>query len=161
VTERVAAVARAAAPYTGRTFPEFSLDERFGATVAITPEHLRQAAELTNDFNPLHVDEAFARDSRYGGCILHGVATSALMSAPFGNVVAGTAIAYLEHNARFLAPVRAGDTLDIVWRVVELIRKPASGGGIVAAECEARNQRGELVATAHGKMLVSDSGPSG
>jgi 3-hydroxybutyryl-CoA dehydratase len=159
VIDRVNQVARAAAPYAGRSFPEFVLGELFGAAFSITPEHLRQAADLTTDYNPLHVDETFASGSRYGGCILHGVATSALMSAPFGNLVAGTAIAYLEHNTRFSAPVRAGDTLDVVWRVVELIPKPGSGGGIVVADCEARNQRGELVATARGKMLVADSRP--
>jgi 3-hydroxybutyryl-CoA dehydratase len=160
VTGFVAQVGRPAPPYLGRAFPEFSLGERFGVTVGITERHLAQAAELTGDFNPLHVDDEFARPSRYGGCILHGVATAALMSAPFGNLVAGTAIAYLEQAARFIAPVRAGDTLEIVWRVVELLPKPAHGGGIVVAECETRNQRGEIVATARGKMLVSNQRPA-
>jgi len=83
------------------------------------------------------------------------VITSALMGAELGMVFAGTALGYLEHNARFLAPVRPGDTLTITWRVTELIDKPKQGGGIVVAECEAHNQRGERVATAHGRMLVA------
>lgn len=150
------AVTSATAPYAGRRFSEFGIGQRFGMAVTIAPEHLVQAARLTGDTNPLHVDREFARRSRYGDCILHGVATSAILSAPFGNLVAGTAIAYLEHTSRFTAPVRAGDTLDIVWHVVALSAKPQHGGGIVTAECEARNQRGEVVATASGKMLVSD-----
>jgi acyl dehydratase len=85
------------------------------------------------------------------------VITSALMSAPFGNLVAGTAIAYVEHAARFLAPVRPGDTLTMTWQVDESTPKPAHGGGLVSASCEARNQSGELVATAHGTMLVAGS----
>lgn len=145
------------APATGWRYSEFRLGDTFGSKVKVTPEHLDQGAELIGDFNPLHVDDAYARSTRFGGRILHGVLTSALMSAPFGNLVSGTALGYLEHNARFLAPVRPGDVLAIEWTVTELLPKPRHGGGIVAAECEARNQTGELVATASGKMLVADA----
>lgn len=143
-------------PIVGRCYRQFHVGDTFGSTVAITAAHLDRGAELIGDFNPLHVDDDYARASRFGGRILHGVLTSALMSAPFGNLVSGTALGYLEHNARFLAPVRPGDTLTIEWNVVELVPKPHRGGGIVVAECEARNQNGEVVATARGKMLVAD-----
>lgn len=141
----------------GRAFGDFRVGDTFGSTVVIDERHLDQGAVLIGDFNPLHVDEGFARASAFGGRILHGVLTSALMSAPFGNMVAGTALGYLEHSARFLAPVRPGDTLQITWTVIELLPKPRRGGGIVEATCEARNQSGVVVATAHGKMLVADT----
>jgi acyl dehydratase len=150
----VARVARPQRPYGGRSFAEFRVGDRFGSEVAISDALLRDAAHLIGDFNPLHVDPEFASRSRFGGTVLHGVITSALMSAPFGNLVAGTAIAYVEHAARFVAPVRPGDTLTITWQVDEVIPKPAHGGGLVKASCEARNQRGETVATAQGTMLV-------
>jgi acyl dehydratase len=143
-------------PTGGRRYGEFAVGDTFGATVAITEEHLARGAALIGDFNPLHVDEAFARASPFGGRILHGVLTSALISAPFGNLVAGTALGYLQHDARFLAPVRPNDTLKITWTVRELARKPARGGGIVVADAEAVNQHGVCVATAHGRMLVAD-----
>ncbi len=146
-----------AAPAAGWRYSEFRIGDTFGSTVTVTTEHLDRGAELIGDFNPLHVDEAYARSTRFGGRILHGVLTSAMMSAPFGNLVAGTALGYLEHNARFLAPVRPGDVLNIEWTVTELVPKPHRGGGIVVAECEARNQNGELVAAANGKMLVADT----
>jgi 3-hydroxybutyryl-CoA dehydratase len=144
-------------PAVGRSFSQFRIGDRFGTTVSITEEHLDNGARLIGDFNPLHVDADFARSSRFGGRILHGVLTSALMSAPFGNLVSGTALGYLEHNTRFTAPVRPGDTLVIEWTVTDLIEKAHHGGGIVVADCTATNQTGELVATAHGKMLVADS----
>ena len=139
----------------GRPYAEVRVGDQFTRVVAITDRHLADGARLIGDFNPLHVDEDFARASHFGGRILHGVITSALMGAELGMVFAGTALGYLEHNARFLAPVRPGDTLTITWRVTELIDKPKQGGGIVVAECEAHNQRGERVATAHGRMLVA------
>lgn len=142
---------------TGRRYSEFRIGDTFGVTVTITEAHLDRGAELIGDFNPLHVDDEFARKSRFGGRILHGVLTSALMSAPFGNLVSGTALGYLEHNARFLAPVRPGDELTITWTVTGLMAKPRHGGGIVTAECAALNQDDVLVATANGTMLVADS----
>ncbi len=140
----------------GRVFSDVDTATRFVRTVAVEERHLLDGARLIGDFNPLHVDESFARASRFGTRILHGVITSALMGAELGMAFAGTARGYLEHNARFLAPVRAGDTLTIAWRVTELIVKPHLDGGIVVAECEARNQDGVLVATAHGRMLVGN-----
>jgi acyl dehydratase len=146
----------ASSPPTGRRFSDTRLGDRFVRREAITPAHLERGAELIGDFNPLHVDEDFARRSRYGGRILHGVITSALIGAELGMVYAGTAIGYLEHNARFLAPVRIGDVLTITWTVTGLVPKPRHGGGIVEASAEAVNQDGVVVCTATGRMLVGD-----
>jgi acyl dehydratase len=144
-------------PSAPKTFSETRLGEQFVRQEAITARHIDDGARLIRDFNPLHVDEDFAARSRFGGRILHGVLTSALMGAELGMVYAGTAIAYLEHNARFLAPVRIGDTLTVTWTVVELVPKPQHGGGIVAVEGVAVNQGGVAVCKASGKMLVGDS----
>jgi 3-hydroxybutyryl-CoA dehydratase len=140
----------------GLLYSEVRRGQEFSRSVTVHEHHLLEGARLIGDFNPLHVDEDFARASRFGGRILHGVLTSALMGAELGMVFAGTALGYLQHDARFLAPVRIGDRLAIRWRVTDLIDKPRHGGGIVVADGEAVNQRGERVATAHGRMLVAD-----
>lgn len=116
-------------------------------------------AGLFGDFNPLHVDQEFARASRFGGRILHGPFTSALVSAPVGMYFSGTAIAYLEHACRFLAPVKPGDTLATEWTVVEKLDKPKHRGGICVLRGAAANQRGETVLEADGKILVSARPP--
>lgn len=138
----------------GRHFDELVVGERFGASLTITDAHLALGAGLTGDFNPLHVDEEFARRSRYGSRILHGVMTSAIIGGPVGMHFHGTAIAFLEHNTRFLAPVRIGDTLTTEWTIVELVPKPRHAGGIVAMRAACRNQAGATVAEADGKVLV-------
>jgi acyl dehydratase len=99
-------------------------------------------------------DQTFARASRYGSRILHGVLTGALMGGPIGMIFHGTAIAYLEHATRFVAPVRLGDTLNTTWTVAELVPKPKHGAGIVALVASARNQHGVVVAEGNGKVLV-------
>ena len=139
---------------TGKWFEETKVGDTFTASLTVTETHLVLAAGLLGDFNPLHVDETFARGSRLGGRVLHGTFTSAIVSAPAGMYFHGTAIAYLEHNCRFKAPVRPGDTLRPTWTIEGRIEKPRQKGGIVAMRARCENQHGEVVAEADGKMLV-------
>lgn len=141
---------------SGKTYREVAVGERFEARMEVTERHLALGAELIGDFNPLHVDAAFAARSRYGRRILHGVLTSAIMGAPVGMHFAGTAIGYLEHAARFLAPVGIGDVLTTTWTIVDKTDKPRHDGGIVHVRGECHNQDGTLVATAEGRMLVAN-----
>jgi 3-hydroxybutyryl-CoA dehydratase len=139
---------------SGRGFNQVRIGESFSRSITITETHLVLGAGLIGDFNPHHVDEEYARHSRFGTRILHGMITSALMGAPLGMYFHGTAIAYLEHAARFLAPVRAGDTLTTAWTIVELQDKPKHAGGVVVLHAVCRNQGGTVVAEADGKILV-------
>ncbi|MEO6564699.1 MAG: MaoC family dehydratase [Casimicrobiaceae bacterium] len=139
---------------SGHWFDDLAVGDRFSRAVTITEAHLVTSAGLLGDYNPLHVDETFARASRFGGRILHGMMTSALMGGPVGMHFYGTAIAYLEHNARFAAPVRPGDTLAIAWTIVELIPKPKHNGGIASMAGTATNQDDVVTTNATGKILV-------
>jgi 3-hydroxybutyryl-CoA dehydratase len=139
----------------GKWYDEVRVGERFGASLTVTETHLVLAAGLFGDFNPLHVDEAFAKKSRFGTRILHGPFSSALVSSPVGMFFAGSAIAYLEHACRFKAPVRPGDTLTTEWTVLEKLDKPKHRGGICVLRGAATNQDGEIAVEADGKILVS------
>ena len=141
--------------FPGKWYDEVAVGERFGTRVTVTEAHLVLAAGMFGDFNPLHVDEQFARGSRFGGRILHGPFTSALVSAPVGMYFSGTAIAYLEHACRFKAPVRPGDTLATEWTVLEKLDKPKHQGGICVLRGSATNQAGEIALEADGRILVS------
>ena len=141
--------------FHGKWYDEVKVGDAFGDCVTVTETHLVLAAGMFGDFNPLHVDETYAEKSRFGGRILHGPFTSALVSAPVGMYFAGTAIAYMEHACRFKAPVRPGDTLATRWLVVKKLDKPRHAGGIVVMKCEAKNQHGDVAVEADGKILVA------
>jgi 3-hydroxybutyryl-CoA dehydratase len=143
----------------GRAYNQVAIGDEFDYVLTITETHLVNAAGLFGDFNPLHVDESFASQSRFGGRILHGPFTSAFIAAPIGLYFAGTAIAYLEHNCRFIAPVRPGDTLRAYWRVLSKTDKAKFKGGIVELECSCTNQSNIEVASATGKILVESATP--
>ena len=101
--------------HSGRGYDEIRIDDAFETSMTLTETHIVLSAGLFGDFNPLHVDQRFAEQSRFGGRIAHGYVTTSFMAAHIGMIFHGTAIAYLEHTSRFTAPVCAGDTLRIVW----------------------------------------------
>ena len=139
---------------SGRHYDEVSEGETFRRSITVTDAHLVIGAGLIGDFNPHHVDDNYAADSRFGTRILHGMLTSALMGGALGMIFHGTAIALLEHATRFVAPVRPGDTVTTAWTVAGRTDKPKHGGGIVALKAVATNQKGETVAEGDGKMFV-------
>lgn len=141
--------------FQGKWYDEVALGTRFGTRVTVTETHLVLGAGLFGDFNPLHVDEEYSRQSFLGGRVLHGPFSAALISAPVGMYFSGTAIAYLEHACRFKAPVRPGDTLASEWTVLEKLDKPKHKGGIFVLRGVAMNQRGEVAVEADGKILVA------
>jgi acyl dehydratase len=142
--------------FHGKWYDEVAVGDSFGDSLTVTETHLVFAAGMFGDFNPLHVDEEFSKKSIFGGRILHGPFSSALVSTPVGMYFAGTAIAYLEHACRFKAPVRPGDTIATRWTVLEKLDKPKHKGGIVVLRGEAKNQKGELAVEAEGKILVAN-----
>jgi len=140
---------------SGRWFDDVHVGDTFASALTVTETHIVVGGGLIGDSNPHHMNAEYAKGTRFGTPILHGMLTSSIMGAAVGMYFHGTAIAYLEHRARFLAPVRAGDTLTTTWTIAELIDKPKHDGGIVVLNGQAINQHGLVVAEADARMLVS------
>jgi 3-hydroxybutyryl-CoA dehydratase len=140
--------------YSGKSFLEIEINEVFESQLTVTESHIVTGAGLFGDFNPLHVDDLYCKNTRFGKRILHGPLTSALMSAPIGMYFAGTAVAYLEHNCQFKAPVYAGDTLTTRWTITGKIPKPKTDTGIALLSGTCTNQDGTIVALADGKIML-------
>ena len=141
--------------FHGKWYDEVKVGESFGTSLTVTETHIVLGSGMFGDFNPLHVDEEFSKKSPFGGRVLHGPFTSAMVASPVGMYFAGTAIAYLEHCCRFKAPVRAGDTLTAKWTVSGKADKPKHKGGVIEMTAVASNQRGEIAVEANGKILVA------
>lgn len=66
-------------------------------------------AELSGDFNPVHMDEAFAAATRFAGRIAHGMLSATYISAVLGETLPGHGAVYMSQALRFRRPVRIGD----------------------------------------------------
>ena len=67
--------------------------------------------ELSGDHNPLHYDAAVAGATRFGGVVVQGGVTSAILNAVVAEDLPGPGSVFLQVNWSFKAPVRPGDTV--------------------------------------------------
>jgi acyl dehydratase len=88
--------------------------------LTLTAEHVRQYAEISGDYNPLHFDEAFARGTRFGRLIVQGGLTTGLLHALVAMDMPGPGSVFLSQNWKFTAPVFVGDTITAHAEVVSV-----------------------------------------
>jgi len=82
----------------------------FGKT--ITEADVFAFAGICGDFNPLHVNEEFAKTTRFGGRIAHGLLTASLIDFTLTDLI-GLGGVHISQEIKFLAPVRLGDTVTV------------------------------------------------
>lgn len=90
-------------------------------TKTVTERDVTLYAEITGDRNPAHTDEAWAKQTKFGTRIAHGMLSGGLISAVLGMKLPGPGTIYLSQSLRFTAPVRFGDAITAEVEVVEII----------------------------------------
>src|SRR3954467_10095269 len=95
----------------------------FGKT--ITDADILMFAGVSGDTNPVHLNEEFAAGTAFQGRIAHGMLTASLISTVLGTKLPGPGCVYLSQNMKFLAPVRAGDTVraEVLLKTVDRERR--------------------------------------
>lgn len=107
-------------------------------------------ADVTGDHNPVHVDEEFAKTTRFGQRIAHGMLTASLISAVLANKLPGEGSVYLGQTLQFVAPVFPGDEITARVTVLEAREdKP-----ILKLETVCVNQRDEIVIRGEATVMV-------
>lgn len=132
----------------GLSFEQFEEGREFdcGERGVGDPE-IRAFAELSGDRNPLHLDDDYARDTPFGGRVAHGalgIAIATGLMAQSG-ITAGTLVALLGIDWRFVAPIRPGDRLHLTLRVAARRDLPGRDRGVVKFVAELVNQDAALV----------------
>ena len=103
----------------GKTFDQLTIgdSDRFSKTVTDTDIYL--FAGVTGDFNPAHIDEAYAQGTFFKTRIAHGMLSAGFISAVIGTRLPGPGTVYMRQTLDFLAPVRIGDTVTATVEVIE------------------------------------------
>ena len=128
----------------------FYIGQQASFTKTITETDVSTFAELIGDFNPVHIDAEYARKSRFGQRIAHGMLTGGLISAVLGNKLPGPGSIYLSQQIEFLAPVYIGDTVSAIAEVISW--RPDKR--IVTLKTDAYNQEDKQIVTGKAVLLV-------
>ncbi|MEI6665446.1 MAG: MaoC family dehydratase [Chloroflexota bacterium] len=126
-----------------------------GKTVTFThtfsKEDIQKYAEASGDVNPIHLDPAYARHTRFGEPIAHGIlAAGTVLSAAGMNLAPDCVVIYVSQNIRYIAPVKAGDTLTATVTATNVDTMKSR----VGLECSVKNQKGAEVLAGEAEVQV-------
>ena len=140
----------------GKYFEDLKIGERFETPRrTVTEADIVNFAGISGDYNPLHIDEEFAKKTRFGARIAHGVLTLSIMTGLWARlgILEGTVEAFYGiERLRFTKPVYSGETLHVKMKVVDNEEKGQSG--IVVLENTVLNQKSETVMVCTTNLLV-------
>lgn len=120
----------------------------------ITAGEVATFATLSGDMNPVHLDETYAKSTRYGRIIASGQHMMALMVGMVPTFLPSKSVG-LGCSFRFVKPAYVGDTLAIEWVVTRREYKEKLKGVIIYMEGTGTNQRGETVITGETQTLLT------
>ena len=129
---------------------KFNVGDSFSKSRLVTDELVRAFAEVSGDYNPIHLDDEFAKTTRFGRRIAHGMLSGAFISAVLGYELTERKIIYLSQTMKFTAPVYIGDTVTTTSTVKEM----REDKGIVTMETICTNQDGDTLVKGEAVLMV-------
>jgi len=129
---------------------DVKVGDTFTKTRAVTDELVRAFAEISGDFNPIHLDEEFAANTRFGGRIAHGMLSGAFISAVLGFEFRERKIVYLSQSMKFIAPVYIGDTITTTGTVKNIREEK----GIVTLDTVCTKEDGTVTLTGEAMVMI-------
>ena len=129
------------------------MDYYIGQNVIISREVKREDvekyAELSGDFNPIHLDESYAKETRFGSCIAHGMLSGAYISAILGTEFPGEGTVYISQNLKFLKPIFIGKRIKIKIEIKDIVKKRKA-----VIETEIRDEEDGLLVAGEAEVLL-------
>lgn len=124
--------------------------------VTVTEAHIVAFAGLTGDFNPLHMDEVFAREAGFGSRVAHGMLGHSLSTGMRSGIDDWTIMAFLQTTRSFVKPILIGDTLRYTAQVLE--KRPSASRadrGVIRVGIELTQQDGTVLQRGEDLFMVA------
>lgn len=140
---------------SGYSIDEIYIGMKKSVSKTISEADIYTYAGLIGDINPVHVNAEYAKSTRFGERIAHGMFTASFFSTLVGMLIPGADAIYLKQTCEFLLPVKIGDTITATGEVT----KVAPDKRIAYMRTTVVNQKGELVVD--GEATVMATKPTG
>lgn len=99
------------------TIDDMHIDMEVQSKRIITEADINDFAKISGDFNPIHIDEEYAKKTRYKKKIAHGLMSASFFSALFGTKLPGSGCVYTSQSLRFKRPIFVGDEVNTVIKI--------------------------------------------
>ena len=106
-----------------KRFEDIQAGEKATFSKTMTEADVFAFAAITGDFNPIHVNAEFAKDSIFKQRVVHGMLTAGLIDQTLTNI-GGAGNIHLSQFVKFTAPVHLGDTVTVITGVTVIVGPP-------------------------------------
>jgi 3-hydroxybutyryl-CoA dehydratase len=139
-----------------REFETIRVGDRAVFSRCLTEQDVAAFAAFSGDYNPIHMDSAFAGRTRFGRRVVHGMAVASLVSTVVGMQLPGTGALWMQQMFRWRKPVFVDDTVEITLEIAQV----SPGGRLLSIKVTAINQEGAVVMDGEGVVHVPRVGPA-
>jgi 3-hydroxybutyryl-CoA dehydratase len=140
-----------------RWFEDFTVGDRFESpSRTLNDAHFMFFAGMTGDAHPLHYDDEYARKTRFGRRLAHGLlltSMTAVGASSLAPIIEESIVAFVEQTSRFKGPAFIGDTIKPEHEIVGLERKRSAG--LLTLRVTLTNQRGETILEGEHRYLIA------
>lgn len=136
---------------SGYSIGEIYIGMKKSVSKTITESDVYTYAGIIGDINPVHVNAEYAKNTRFGERIAHGMLTASFFSTLVGMLIPGADAIYLGQTCKFLLPVKFGDTITATGEVTKIIPEKR----IAYMHTTVVNQRGELVVDGEATVMAT------
>ncbi len=130
---------------------KFNIGQTAEFSRTVTETDIVLFAGLTGDYNPIHVDREYAKQTFFKERISHGILTASYLSRLLGMHLPGPGSVYVSQTLHFTKPVYIGDTITTHGEVIELDESKR----LITVKTTCINQHGEVVLDGEGVMKLS------
>ena len=134
------------------TLSELTVGQTDSIEVDVSVEHIDKFLDVSGDYSPIHVDEAFAKERGLGGRIAHGLLIGSFVSQLIGNRLPGRYGIMQSFEIGFRKPLVPPETIWIEGEITNI----SSGTGQVTVKVKVVDRLGDLIATAKVRTIVAD-----
>ncbi len=125
----------------GKNYDQMEIGEKASFSKTISETDIYLFAAISGDFNPAHVNEAYAKGTNFKTRIAHGFVPESLCAPVVGMKLPGPGTVVIDHYTRYLRPTFIGDTITATAEVLEKIEEKKR----VKLKLTWQNQNGDLV----------------
>ncbi len=134
------------------TFQEMKIGHTKEFKIVVSKSLVDDFAELSGDFNPIHVDQDYAKSRKFRNRIVHGMLLASFLSRMVGMYLPGKCALYVSQSLEFHNPCFVDDEITIVSTVID----KSESTRMIKVNSEILNDKNEILLKGVGRIIVRD-----
>ena len=132
------------------SFNDIRVGQREVFQILIDGELVENFAKVSGDFSPLHMNEAYAKETRFSGRICHGMLLASFVSRLVGMYLPGKNALYFSQNLSFVNPCYIGENVTVSGEVID----KSEATRIIKLKTVVKNEQEKLLVEGTAQVLV-------